>query len=190
MSECVLRVVSGTNALNLSATMDRVDSSSDMVEVDIDMEGEMNNFIGTPRGSQRLSSRGGARPAVGVMWLFLWNAVLPLAIAVLTTANAVVVNHNATFLPWLNDGHNLGLLHAAMFVLVLGLWFAVTAYHRRARARGYLTFYRRTRGVKDAPLLAIGVGNGGFALGCLWCLELPCGYGSDLCFLELWTTLL
>lgn len=183
-------MVSDTRHLVLSARgMERVDSSSssDMVEVDIDMEGEMNDFIGTPRGSRRLSSRGGARPAVGVMWLFLWNAVLPLAIAVLTTANAIIVNHNAsTFLPWLDDGHNLGLLHAAMFVVVLGLWFAVTAFHRRARARGYLTFYRRTRGIKDAPLLAIGIGNGGWVLGHLWwCLRFLQGrYSSESCLFE------
>ena len=139
--------------------MERLDSSvSDMVEVDIGMDGELDDFASTPPPR---SANGGARAsAAGAVWLFSLNALLPLVIASLTTANALVVSNNGTLLPWLDDGHNIGLLHASMFVVVLGLWFAVTSFHRRARAQGYLTFYRTTRSIKDAPLLAIGVGNG------------------------------
>jgi len=136
--------------------MERNDSISSLVEVDID--GEMGNFAQSPKRPTQSD-----RPAIGAFWLFLWNAVLPVAVAALTTANAVIVNGNGTFIPWFDDGHNLGLLHACMFVVILAIWALVTTMHRRARAKGYLSFYRNTRSIKDTPLLAVGVGNGTFS---------------------------
>jgi hypothetical protein len=141
-------------------------SDLDMVEVDIDADGELDDFTsGSPPGAMRRAARAARQrqPAFGAMWLFVWNAVMPLAIVALTTANAVVVAGNGTLLPWLDNGQSLGLLHAGMFFAVLGLWAVVTCLHRQWRARGYLTFYRTTRGIKDAPLLAVGVGNGASA---------------------------
>jgi hypothetical protein len=140
---------------------DDADSLGDFVEVDVD--GELGTFVSSPPHSRHASRReADARRSqrVGVVWLFAFNAVLPLLLGAFTCVSAVAANNNASVLPWLTDGHNLGLLHAAMFVVVLVIWATVACVHRRNRADGFLTFYRNTRRVKDAPLLAVGIGNG------------------------------
>ena len=135
----------------------REDSVNSTIEVDLD--GEMGNFASLPDHPRLSSANVRQSRRVGVLWLFIFNPILPFVTGSLTTASSLVNATNSTFLPWLVDGHNLGLLHAAMFVVILGIWALVTLSHRKSRARGYLTFYRTTRGIKDAPLLGVGLGN-------------------------------
>lgn len=162
-------LVHSTIVINLKTIMKKAvrqdSATSDFVEVDFD-ENEMGNFAGSFLSPSRHHEDDvHIRPStVGALWLFSFNIAPPLFMMTATTISGIGANNTSSsiLLPWFADGHNLGLMHAIVFVITLLIWTLVTHVHRRNRAHGFLTFYRNTRRIKDAPLLAIGLGNGLF----------------------------